>query len=165
MISKQENFLVPLNPQLISKKEYSGEAYREISLYAWDDVITEEEASVLVAECKNLFNIDTLKTKYFLVRVLQKGWSKKQFEDAIAHAFDTNKIPTKNVGMEPGVILSYERNIRVYSYADKYTTNERLVHTNIKRIEGHYWLNSLDYQELEKRGLVEITPEPSRPYE
>lgn len=154
MSKKQENSLILLETQIVRHREYSGETYNKISLYAWDEPLKDEDASLLVAECKKLFNIDSLKAKYFLMRVLQKGWSKQQFEDAIANAFDTNKIPTKNVGMEPGVILSYEKEIKLYDYHESVNCDHPLIHVEIKGLSGHWWVNNIDYTELDRRGVL-----------
>lgn len=136
-----------------NRDHYTGVRYQTISLYAWDDPISENEAAILVAECQELFNISELKAKYLLMRITQKGWSKQKFEDAIAHAFDTNKIPTKNVGMEPGVILSYEKEIKLHDYGE-YCKDTSLMGCQIEGLPGHWWVDSQDYHELNKRDLI-----------
>ncbi len=144
----------PLDHQLVRHREFSGERYNIISLYAWDEPIDEEQASALVVECQELFNIRDLKAKYFLMRVIQKGWSKKQFEDAIAWAFDNNKIPTQNVGMEPGNVLSYERKIKLYTYEEYLLSGLKLQHALLRELGGYWWVDKLDYHELVKRDVV-----------
>ena len=155
MSKKQTNSLTLLETQLVRHREYTGETYEKISIYAWQEPITDKQASLLIVECKKLFNISEIKAKYFLLRVIQKGWSKQQFEDAIAHAFDTNKIPTKNVGMEPGVILSYEKEIKIYDYKGYFNSDGDLVGARLKGINGYRWVNKIDYLELQKRGCLE----------
>lgn len=138
------------------REPFTGETFNEISIYAFDQPVTIKEASLLIAEAAELFNIAELKTKFMLMRVLKKGWSKRQLEEAIENAFDKNKIPTKNVGMEPGVILSYEKKIKLYTYHDSIGKN--LNHVNIRGLEGHWWVDGMTHILLKEIGAIKKSP-------
>ncbi len=164
LTKRQKNFLNQSNLQLtICREEFTGQRYFEFSIYDFDRPASEEEASILVIECKKLFNIAEIKIQYFLLRVLQKQWSKRRFQDAIAYAFANNKYATKNVGIEPGLILSYDRRIRLYNYEQMINYGDGLKTIKMPGVQRKkpivnlgdnnnytniWWINPLDYELL-----------------
>lgn len=97
---------------------------RSISLYD-DELLTPQQAAIEATKMAAIFNIrNDVKVTMMAEIMLEEGWTVKRAKDAVKHVLKSNIYNTAEKGLEPGVILEYDKRMKLYTQDEVMEIND-----------------------------------------
>lgn len=97
---------------------------RSVSLYDGEPV-TLSQAVIEATAIAEIFNIrNDFKVKAMAEVFVEDGWTVKRIKDAVKHVLKTNVYNTAEKGLEPGVILGFDKRRKLYTQGEVMKIND-----------------------------------------
>ena len=116
----------------LTKREVEVSSYgnrvqcRSISLYC-DKPVTLQQATIEATKIAEVFNMSNdFKVKVMAQVMFEDGWTQQRIKDAVKYVIKTNIYNTTEKGIEPGVILSFDKRVKLYTQEEVMGLNEGL---------------------------------------
>lgn len=88
---------------------------RSISLYT-DEVLTSQQAAIEATKIAALFNMrNTAKVNMMAEIMIEEEWTLQRVKDASQYVLKANIYNTAEKGLEPGVILGFDKRMNLYT--------------------------------------------------
>lgn len=95
----------------------------EVSSYCYDKPAKKSEIIGAITVIQREWKMTKFMADQMLRVMIQEGWSVRRVGDAVDHVLKTHIFATANVGIEPGVFLSYDKRVKLYTYGQMLNSN------------------------------------------
>ena len=116
----------------VVKVENVGDV-KALSLYD-DAPVSKVQAVAEATKIGRLFNMEQMKVDLMAEIFFEDRWTVKKIRDAVKSVLKENIYNTSKVGIEPGKILSYDKQIKFYTLAQVLNLNKSMGTAGFKAV-------------------------------